>query len=322
MPLAHAPAGPDLLSDLFESLQLRTSVIASFGLAAPWGLEVPFFGPALFYAVLEGQLWLTLDGASSEAFGPGDVFLLPGGTSHKIGSAPEAAHPLVTDFFAAHGRTPWRPGGRLQAPILFDLDGPGPVTRFLTLLLDFSDAGPNSLRRNLPELVQLSAEENRITPWLRPAVESILEGQGGMGYVALATRLAELLFINTIRNHLLLRPEAATGWLRGMSHAGISRALAAMHREPGRARTVAMLAREAGMSRSAFAQAFSQLMGEAPFGYLTGLRMRLAAERIAGGHSSVKAAARDFGYASEKAFSQAFRRTLGRPPGTLKPTYR
>ncbi len=312
---------PDLLSDLFDTLQLRTGVIASFRMPAPWGIEVPHFGPALFYAVVEGRLWLEVEGEPPCEVGAGDVFLLAAGTTHIARSTRGAPAVHIADLFETQGLAPWRPGQRLDAPIVVDIEGGQSVTRFLTVLLDFPDSGPSSLGRNLPALIHLSAEENRITPWLQPVVQSIVAGPGDgrTGYGAMANRLAELLFLSTIRSHLVLHPEAAQGWLRGMSHPQVARALALLHRDPGREWTVEALAREGGMSRSAFAEAFSRLMGEAPFGYLTGLRMRLAAERIAAGRCLVKTAAEDLGYASEKAFGRAFSRIIGRSPGSLKP---
>jgi len=312
---------PDLLSDLFDTLQLRTGVIASFRMPAPWGINVPYFGPALFYAVVEGRLWLEVEGEPPCDVRAGDVFLLAAGTTHTARSDRGAHAVHIADLFETQGLAPWRPGQRLEAPIIVDVEGGRNVTRFLTVLLDFPDSGPNSLRQNLPAVIHLSAEENRITPWLPPAVQSIVAGPGDgrTGYGAMANRLAELLFLNTIRSHLVLRPEAARGWLRGMSHPQVARVLALLHRDPGRDWTVEALARESGMSRSAFAEVFSRLMGEAPFGYLTGLRMRLAAERIAAGRCSVKTASQDLGYASQKAFGHAFSRVIGRSPGTLKP---
>ena len=316
-----SPPALDLLSDIFAGHALRTSMIASFRLATPWGLDVPHFGPALLYAVIEGRIELEVrEEPVCQAFA-GDVVLLPRGASHAVRSDGEAETTNVLSFIEDQGQRAWRPGDRAEAPILVDLGGRGRACRFLVVLLDFQDAAPNALRLNLPELIHLRAAESGVTPWLQPAVESIVAGlaQGRLGYVALTTKLAELVFIDTIRSYVNLRPDAAGGWLRAMSHPRLARALAELHRDPARRWTIAAMARVAGMSRSSFAGTFCKVVGQTPFSYLTHLRMTLAAARIASGERSVKAAAHEQGYASEKAFSHAFRRTAGAPPGSLKP---
>ncbi len=315
------PSVPDLLSDVFAGHALRTSALASFRLAPPWGLDVPHFGPALLYAVIEGWIEIIVRGEPPCMAVAGDVVLLPRGASHVVRSGAEAPVRHVLEFLEEQGQRPWRPTDRAEAPILVDLGGTDRACRFLVVLLDFQEAAPNALILNLPEIIHLSAAENGVTPWLQPAVESIVGGlaQGRLGYVALTTKLAELVFVDTIRSYVILRPDAAGGWLRAMSHPRLARALAELHRAPGKRWTIAELARVAGMSRSSFAGTFCKVVGQTPFAYLTHLRMNLAAAKIASGERSVKAAAHEQGYASEKAFSHAFRKMVGAPPGRLKP---
>ena len=317
----HPPAAPDLLSDVFAGQALRTSVIASFRLSPPWGLEVPHFGPALLYAVIEGQLELEIAGRTPELAEAGDVVLLPAGASHVARSDRTAPVRHVLEVLEELGQRPWRPGERPEGPVLVDLAGDKPACRFLVVLLDFQDAAPNHLRLNLPETIHLRAAENGVTPWLQPAVESIVAGLalGRQGYVALTTKLAELVFIDTVRGHLIRHPQAVGGWLAAMAHPRLAPAVAALHRAPDRRWTVAEMARTAGMSRASFAEAFARTVGQTPFAFLTAVRMNLAAAWLAAGERSVKSAAHELGYASEKAFSHAFRKTVGQPPGRLKP---
>jgi AraC-like DNA-binding protein len=94
-------------------------------------------------------------------------------------------------------------------------------------------------------------------------------------------------------------------------------ALAAMHRRPEVPWTVASLAKEAGVSRSVFAARFTQLVGEPPLGYLTGLRMQKAAALLRDGATLAKVS-RMTGYASEASFSYAFRQWAGVAPGAWR----
>lgn len=95
----------------------------------------------------------------------------------------------------------------------------------------------------------------------------------------------------------------------------IARAAAAMTRDPSRRWTVASLARAAGLSRSAFARRFQSELGAGPIEWLTSLRMRLAAERLARTDEGLAAIGAAVGYESEFAFARAFKRAFGVPPG-------
>ena len=99
--------------------------------------------------------------------------------------------------------------------------------------------------------------------------------------------------------------------LRLKKHVGA--ALAAIHREPARRWTVAMLALEVGLSRAGFAARFRQLVGNGPIGYLARWRMLLAGRSLSRGEP-VGAIARSLGYESESAFSTAFKRVMGSRP--------
>lgn len=317
---SHDPHGADPLSDVLGALQLRNSAVTIFHLGAPWGMDVPRFGPAFIYAVIEGEGVVEVEGEAPLRFEAGDLFLSPRGDRCILRSAPGVPTAFITEVFEP-GTELWTPARRLDAPLIAHYGGGGPQTLLLVLLLDFAESDPNPLGLNLPRLIHLKREDNHMTPWLTPAAQSVVDEAklGRLGYFAMVTRLAELLFINAIRTHLILRPEAASGWLRGLSDPRIARVLSVLHRRPEQRWTVEAMAAEAGMSRSAFAEKFQRLIGETPFDYVTRWRMGLARDWIAAGRRSVKAAAHDLGYASEKAFSQAFRRTMGATPSSFRP---
>jgi AraC-like DNA-binding protein len=72
------------------------------------------------------------------------------------------------------------------------------------------------------------------------------------------------------------------------------------------------LAREAGLSRSAFSERFSQKVGVPPMQYLVDWRIALAKAMLQRDSAPLEAAA--IGYQSASAFSTAFRREVGSPP--------
>ena len=114
-------------------------------------------------------------------------------------------------------------------------------------------------------------------------------------------------------------PSAQTGWLGALRDQQIGRALALIHGDPARAWTVAALADELAMSRSAFAARFTELVGEPAMQYVTRWRMQRGGQRAArrGRHGRPSSADR-LGYRSEAAFARAFKRVTGVAPGSIK----
>jgi transcriptional regulator GlxA family with amidase domain len=99
---------------------------------------------------------------------------------------------------------------------------------------------------------------------------------------------------------------------------GLGRALLGIHSTPGESWPLARLARTAAMSRSTFAERFSLVLGISPARYVLEFRMREAKRLLLDPSLTIPAIATRLGYASEAAFSRAFKRTTGNPPGQLR----
>jgi AraC-like DNA-binding protein len=130
--------------------------------------------------------------------------------------------------------------------------------------------------------------------------------------------LADILIIQAIRTWIDSAPEANQGWLAALRDDHVGRALAAIHREPAKDWTVASLAKEVGMSRSGFSARFTNLVGESAMRYLTMWRMQLARMQLQETSDTLAVLADRFGYQSEAAFSRAFKRMFGVPPGSVR----
>jgi AraC-like DNA-binding protein len=130
-------------------------------------------------------------------------------------------------------------------------------------------------------------------------------------------RLSELMFVETIRRYIETLAPAQTGWLAGLRDPVVGKALAALHAEPRESWTVEGLARNVGVSRSVLAERFTAMVGQPPMQYLALWRMQLASRLlIEGGQvAAVSAAA---GYASEAAFSRAFKKLVGQAPAAWR----
>jgi len=124
--------------------------------------------------------------------------------------------------------------------------------------------------------------------------------------------------IQALRAWIESDPAARTGWLGAMRDPHIGRAIGLVHADPARDWTVASLAAELSMSRSAFAARFSELVGEPAMQYVTRWRMHVALAALQDGGVTVAQLADQLGYRSEAAFARAFKRVIGTPPGGVR----
>ena len=132
------------------------------------------------------------------------------------------------------------------------------------------------------------------------------------------SRLCDILVIQTIRTWVSSDDAAGPRWLTALTDPQVGAALAAMHHEPAAPWTVATLAAEALMSRSAFAARFTELLGRPAMHYLTELRMQLAVDLLRHGELTVAEVAAAVGYDSDASFSRAFKRTVDRTPRAVR----
>jgi len=93
-----------------------------------------------------------------------------------------------------------------------------------------------------------------------------------------------------------------------------------MHERVENPWTVETLAASAGMSRSAFALRFKELLGETPLEYLTNWRMYKATGLLREDERKLFEVAKSVGYESDAAFSKAFKRVLGMAPKEYRPS--
>lgn len=123
------------------------------------------------------------------------------------------------------------------------------------------------------------------------------------GRPALLDRAGDILFIGLLR-HLIAHPKSSGGLLSGLADPRIAHALVAIHARPQVKWTLESLAEEAGMSRTAFANTFREVMLATPGKYLSAIRLAIAQRAVQSG-KGLKAAARDAGYTSPSALSRA-----------------
>ncbi len=172
----------------------------------------------------------------------------------------------------------------------------------------------------LPRLVRVPLGDDPGAAWLLSLLRRGAEENGapGPGSGTLLAKLAELLFVEAMRRYIEALPDQQVGWLAGLRDRYIGRALTLMHERPVHDWTVDELAERVGLSRSALAQRFADLLGQPPMQYLTRWRLGLAAAALRGSDRAIALVAEEFGYESESAFNRAFKREFGMPPAAWR----
>jgi len=156
--------------------------------------------------------------------------------------------------------------------------------------------------------------------WLETSILHLVEEapSGRMGSEAMLAKLSEALFVDTLRRYVDGMPEQQSGWLAGARDPVVGRSLALLHGRVAHPWTIAELSEAVGISRSALVERFSRYLVEPPMTYLTRWRLQLAAESLKQTSRGVADIAADIGYESEAAFSRAFKREFGQPPGQYR----
>lgn len=239
--------------------------------------------------------------------------------------APIATH--VGDFILIASPSPWSmraPGAGpevglktlfAEPDLLMRGDGPQHVTRFVGGYFAFDAVGADLISELLPSVVHVTAQAaaaSRLGPLVSMLGEEAQGGRAGRAHVL--ERLLELMLVEVLRLPGLGWNEASPGLLRGLSDSRVARTLERLHGDVAHDWTVAELAAIAGMSRSAFALRFQQLVGRSPIAYLLDWRMALARQALRAGAQSVSVVAVHAGFQSVSAFSTAFRRATGMSP--------
>ena len=199
------------------------------------------------------------------------------------------------------------------------LEGDGALTTIVCAGYDYDQDVAQSLLSLLPPVLHVPGEP--VQGAKIGAVVALLAAELGTrdaGARAAVARLIDLLLIQAVRAWSAAATDERPSWLRALNDPVIARALAALHDRPGEPWTIQALASEVHLSRATLARRFAHLVGEPPLTYLTRWRMDLAARQLKDTTEPVEAIARAVGYTSEYAFSRAFSRHRGQPPGRYR----
>ena len=289
----------DPLAEVVELLQPGALLSKLATGSGAWSVTRHPTGQPFYCVVLEGGSRCHVDGHEPLELKPGDFVLIPSGFGFEMSGLVEAPGQQVDPQTATALLEEIRHG-----------DPAAPVNARL-LIGHFRLGSPDAalLVSMLPRLVHIRGE-----PRLSTLVHMVSEEARGQRPARdmVLQRLLEVLLIEALRSGR--GTAASSGLLRGLADPRLAPAIRRMHEAPAHPWTVALLAREAALSRSAFFERFNRALGVAPMEYLLFWRMALAKRLLQRREGNVAEIAERVGYGSAATFSTAFTRTVGMPP--------
>jgi AraC-like DNA-binding protein len=316
----------DALSNVLNAVRLEGAVYLNAEFTAPWCIRGECSVPSVrerlasaehvlfFHFLTEGACKVRLaDGGEALDVAAGDLILIPHDDRHLLGSDLHLAPTENDRLIGADGAAD-------ADFVRIRHGGGGAATRFVCGYLACSRSLCRPLLEVLPRVIRIPIGDGPAAALVRDLLrmgvrESSASGPGAGSMLA---KLSELMFVEAMRRYVGTLPPHGKGWLAGVRDAQVGRALALLHRDPGRAWTVDDLGREVALSRSALAERFTALVGEPPIQYLMRWRLALAAQVLRSGREAVSRVAERTGYESEAAFSRAFKREFGMPPAAWR----
>lgn len=304
----------DPLSAILEALRIRGSLYFWTELTPPWGIQVPAFGHVVrYHLVLRGHCWVRVnDRTEPQRLEAGDLVAIPHGRAHVLSDSPKT--PAITLEHALE-----QAGFTGEGALVVGRGDTGRQTRLVCGHFTHEADAEHPLFRTLPDCIILRGVARPDSLGLDQLLDYIARevATNGPGTTAIVTRLAEILFVQTLRSYIKENP-ARSGGLAGFLDPHVGPVLAQIEQAPGESWTVAGLARIAGLSRTRFAVRFRALMGTTPLAYLTRWRMTAAKKRLCEPRLSVAQVAEGLGYRSEAAFNRAFTRAFKTGPGAYR----
>lgn len=308
----------DVLTNVLSAMKLSGSVFLEAEFTSPWCVTSQL-GPAdcaayfpqpphviAYHYVLSGEFLCSVESGPPLEVHAGQILLLPRNDRHVMGSWIDEdavnAHELIQLEEGSLARIVHGGGGEC-------------VNMFCGF---FGTLTPiNSFLLSLPSVLVIDSSSGAAGEWLASSMR-YASREGMATSPELVSQLAELLFVEAVRQYIGTLPEDHTGWLAGLRDSYVNKALSLLHARYSEAWTTDVLAREVGLSRSAFADRFATLLGDPPMRYLSQHRMNVAANMLEEGRETMCNIAYSVGFNSEAAFSRAFKKEFGLPPASWR----
>jgi AraC-like DNA-binding protein len=315
----------DALSAALNSVHMTGAIFYHAKCTAPWGFAVPEIqqaAPVLapgterlvgYHLLTEGRALCRFADGTEVPLNAGEVVIIPHGDAHTVSNGKPAQ---LVDSSASLGSFL---AGDLNT---MQLGGGGELAHFICGYFGCERHADRLFLAGLPKVIKVDVRSDASGEWLETSIQHLVSetNVSRPGKSALLSKMAEALFIETLRRYMEDLPAEQTGWLAGARDPIVGAALSLLHRKTCHPWTLNELACEVGTSRSILAERFLCLLGEPPLRYLARWRLQLAARLLEGSRKTVMQIASDVGYESEASFNRAFKREFGLPPGRYRRT--
>ncbi|HEX5087892.1 MAG TPA: AraC family transcriptional regulator [Nocardioides sp.] len=317
----------DVLSDVLLAVRLTGAVFYDIEARSPFVAQSPPTDVIAakvaadaehliaFHVLTAGSCWVEAvdDPEPPVLMQAGEIVIFPGGEGNILASAPGMrGQPDLPRYYRPVDET---------LPFVIDINGDSEADgcRIVCGYLACDKRPFNPLLESLPRMVHAPVSA-RSWGWMTGLLDAAIAASDvrDAGQEAMLAKLSELMFVEALRAHLDGLPPDARSWVAGLRDPEIGAALRLVHGRFAEPWTLERLAHEVGMSRSSFADRFSAYVGLPPMTYLARWRLQVAAGLLQGGTMSVSQVALRVGYQSESAFNRAFKRQVGRSPGTWR----
>jgi len=314
----------DVLSAALNSVHMTGAIFYYAECTAPWGFAVPplhrvahLLAPGTerlvpYHLVADGKAVVRFEGATRDIpLEAGDVVIIPHGDAHTVSNGSPST---LIDSAASLGKFL---GGQLRA---MRLGGGGETTTFICGYFGCERHAEALFLAGLPQMIKINVRGDATGEWLESSIRYLVAEADCQraGQDILLTKMAEALFVQTLRIHMQQLPPEQTGWLAGARDPIVGACLALLHQQPFRRWSLAQLAQEAGASKSVVAERFARFLGAGPLTYLARWRLQLAARLLQTTRKSILQVASEVGYESEAAFNRAFKREFALPPAKYR----
>ncbi len=285
------------LTQLLATLKVQANVFHNGQYCGAWAVDTSGSGRMTFHLVTYGVCHVEV-GNETFRLEEGDAVYFPSDSKHRATGKPDETVPVNQSQSLP-----------FTEPIQSDATG--------LVCGDFGHEHPlfEKLLRQLPEYIVVRRDGDSASAKL--AALMLQESrQSDMSSNLLLNRLADCLFYILLRDHV----DTESGVFAAFSHPKISKSMERIHQSGGEKLTLESLASVAGMSRSAFASLFKDIVHQSPMEYITQWRMTQAYRWLVDDGISTYEAALRTGYESEASFSKAFKRVMSIGPGEARKT--
>ncbi len=304
----------DLVSELLSGMRLRGVQYRRIQAGPEFGFRFDARpGHAYFHYLAVGNALLRSADGASHNLSAGSAILIPRGEEHALMSDRSVLVQHIDSFATASL------GDNVSGVDTCPSNSTTPGAILFYGCMEFDLGGMQGLGRLMPPFMLADAQNSRY-PGLAPIFTSMKNEicSGRIGFAGILARLAEVMAAMIVRGWIECGCNDTSGLVAALRDPRLARAILALHRQPGRDWSVEELAAECNISRSVFAGRFQSTIGISPLRYAAELRMRLASQWLTRDRLTIDTVAHRLGYTSQAAFSRAYKRVIGHPPGVSR----